>query len=156
MTMVTQLTLHQDFAGQAAKQRELAQHQPRPSRVRFTVRTTGGGESRLQGKGALSFGAHMLDEPSFSFGVQAIGPLTAGQLPQATAVVLRYLTNSGGLYTGAEVGFTVSCAKADVGLKFSLTFEGTTLRSTVGSDASTATAPHGVNYYQGTPTQGGE
>lgn len=152
--MSARSTMHADMQRQAAKQREQSQHQPRPSRVRFSVRTSGVGESRLQGTRSLDFGAFMLDEPSFSFGVVAVTPLGPGQLPQATAVVLRFIKNGNGLYTGADVAFKIACTKSDVRLKFSLTFEGTTIRSTVGTGTTTTTdAPRGTNVYSGSTNQ---
>lgn len=133
---MTRSTIHTSMQQQAARQREQSQHSPRPARVRFQVNTVGVGESRLSGTKAIDFGALMLDEPSFTWGVQGVDSLSVGQLPLCTAIVTRYLTNDNGVYTGAEVAFKVECAKSDVHLKFSLTFEATTMRSTLGNGTS--------------------
>jgi len=126
-----------------ARQREHAQHEPRPSRVRYVVRTRGVGESRLEN---LDLGAFMLEEPSFSMGVIADETLQVGNLPLATATVLRFKRNSGGLYHAADVGFRVDCAKFDVRLRFSLTFEASTLRATHGTGVSgSQTTARGTN-----------
>lgn len=133
---------------QAGRQREVSQHLPRPARVRFAVRTKGVGETRLVGAKGLDFGALMLDEPTFSFGVVADEPLKNGQLPLATATVLAYKKNANGAWVGADVAFKVECAKSDVQLKFDLTFEASTLRSTVGNGTNTA-ASTATNGYTG-------
>lgn len=137
--------VHAVLLKQAARQREISQHLPRPARVRFGVLTKGVGETRLTGTKALDFGALMLDPPTFSFGVEAMEPLKNGQLPLATAIVLSYKKNVNGAYIGADVAFKVECAKSDVQLKFDLTFEASTLRSTLGNgtDTQTTTATNG-------------
>lgn len=115
---------------QTARQREHAQANPRPSRVRFKVRVSGVGETRLQGASALKFGATMLEEPSFTFGCVAKTPLAPGELPLATAIVTKWLKTANGLWYGAEVGFKIESAASTMAMHFSLTFEGSTLRST--------------------------
>ncbi len=115
--------------GNVARQREIAQAVPRASRVRFIVNVTGVGETRLP---FVGFGAFMLDEPTFSFGVIARTPLTVGQLPLATATVTKWRRNSRGMYVGAEVGFRIESIEMNTRLKFSLTFEATALRTTAG------------------------
>lgn len=137
---------------QTAKQREAAQANPRPSRVRFKIRVSGVGETRLQGAAALKFGATMMEEPSFTFGCVAKSTIAPGNLPLATAIVTRWLKTSNGLYYGAEMGFKVESADYNMAMHFSLTFEGSTLRSTAsqgtmddqvvtrGKNASNATA----------------
>lgn len=122
---------------QTARQREVMQHSPRPSRIRFSVQTSGVGETRLTGLHAIDFSALMLEEPSFSFGVVAVGSLPQGQLPLATATVLKWNLTKAGLYTGAELGFKVECANYAVRLKWSLTFEGSTLRASTGNGTGT-------------------
>jgi hypothetical protein len=131
-----------------ARQRELAQHSPRPSRVRFTVRTAGVGETRLLGGAALQFGALMIEEPSFSWGAVAGEPLKPGQLPLCTAIVLNYLVTPGGQYYGAQMGFKVESVKYDIKMKYSLTFEATTLRSTA-SNGTGQLVVRGQNTFQG-------
>jgi hypothetical protein len=138
-----------------ARQRELAQHAPRPSRVRFTVRTSGTGETRLLGGAALTFGALLIEEPSFSWGAIAGEPLRAGQLPLCTAIVLNYLVTPGGQYYGAQMGFKVESAKFDIRMKYSLTFEATTLRSTAGNGTDQLVV-RGQNAYQGGGSVGGQ
>lgn len=137
MTQAAQSNMHQAMLKQAGKQREQSQHLPRPARVRFSVNTNGVGETRLTGTKALDFGALMLEEPTFTSGLVAVDSLGDGQLPQCTAIVLKYKQNANGAYTGAEVAFKVDCVKSNVKLKFSLTFEGTTMRSTMGGQPST-------------------
>lgn len=133
--------IQQQFAAQASRQREQAQNVPRPARVRFVVRTTGIGETRLVRRQALNFGAYALEEPSFSWGVEAAQPIAAGDLPMCTAIVLKYIVNGNGMYTGAEMGFRVDSMNLDIRLKFSLTFEASTLRSTVGTGTGSLDAP---------------
>lgn len=135
---------------QDSRRREVAQNLPRPARIRMTVATQGVGETRMLGKNGISFGAFLLEEPSFSFGVlldQAHAPKNG--LPVATATVLRWHTNKQGLYIGADVGLTVFCPfisssgvtgttsptdpTATMRLRFSLTFEANALRSTHGT-----------------------
>lgn len=110
----------------ARNQQEAA---PRPARVRFIVNVTGSGagESRLPG---LNFGALILEEPTFSWGLIALDPLPVGAIPLATACVLTWQANDNGIYTGADVGFRMDGDGTTRRYKFSLTFEGSTLRST--------------------------
>lgn len=122
---------------------------PRPSRVRFIVDVTGVGESRLIGSAALDFGALMLDEPSFSFGVIAASSIPVGGMPQATAIVLRYIKNSNDSYIGAEMGFNVQSLNSKIHLQFSLTFEAITLRSTVGNTSTQGSTSGAVNLFTG-------
>lgn len=140
--------IHTALLAQQSKTREVSQHTPRPARVRYSVSTVGVGESRLTGTQAIDFGALMLDEPSFSFGIVAVDSLSVGQLPLCTAIVTKWIKNDNGAYTGAEVAFKVECAKSNVHLKFSLTFEGSTLRSTLGN-GTTTTAAATTNSYTG-------
>jgi hypothetical protein len=133
--------IHGEFATQAARAREQAQSVPRPARIRFSVKTTGAGESRMVGPKAINFLAFMLEEPTFTWGVQAAQTIAPGDLPLCTAIVLRYIKNGNGLYTGAELGFVVDSENPNVRLKFSLTFEGSTLRSTSGTGTGTLDAP---------------
>jgi hypothetical protein len=148
MSRMARPQIHDALLRQQGKTREQSQHAPRPARVRYTVSTVGVGESRLTGTKAIDFGALMLDEPSFSFGVIAVDSLSVGQLPLCTATVIRWLKNDNGAYIGAEVAFKVECAKTNVHLKFSLTFEGTTLRSTLGNGTGT-TLDTGTNSFSG-------
>lgn len=140
--------IHVALMRQAGKQREVSQHLPRPARVRFAVKTKGVGETRLTGTKSLDFGALMLDEPTFTFGVVAEEPLKQGQLPLATAIVTAYKKNTNGAWVGCEIAFKVECAKSDVRLKFDLTFEASTLRSTVGNGTNTS-ASTATNEYTG-------
>lgn len=146
--MDAKVNIHEHMQTVTNKQREAAQAAPRPARVRFTIRTAGVGETRMLGGAALKFGAMLMEEPSFSFGLVAAEPLAGGQLPLATATVLRYLVTPSGLYYGAEIGFKVESSKYDIRLKYSLTFEAVTLRSTAhhGEDAIVA---RGQNTYRG-------
>lgn len=128
------------MATASARAREQQQSAPRPARARFTVKTSGVGDTRLEGRKAIDFGAYMLEEPSFSWGVEALHPLGVNELPLCTAIVLKYIKNSNGLYTGAEMGFRVDCDNSKVRLQFSLTFEASTLRSTTGGGETTVTA----------------
>lgn len=146
MTRAVRSEIHDALLRQQGKTREASQHAPRPARVRYNVSTVGVGESRLTGTKAIDFGALLLDEPSFSFGVVAVDTLAVGQLPLCTATVTRWIMNSNGAYIGAEVAFKVECAKTNVHLKFSLTFEGTALRTTLGNSSSTAST---TNDYSG-------
>lgn len=118
--------------GITGKQRETAQAQPRPSRVRINCLVTGVGETRLKGAKAIKFNTAMLEAPTFSFGVVAIDTVAAGQMPLATAVVLSWTRNSRGMYTGAEMGFIVESTRTNIRLRFTLTFEGVALRTTAG------------------------
>lgn len=149
MPLDERVRIHQAMQDITNKQREAAQAAPRPARIRFTIRTAGTGETRLLGGAALKFGAQMMDEPSFSFGLIAGEPLRQGQLPLATATVLRYLVTNSGLYYGAEMAFKVESAKYDIRLKYSLTFEGTTLRSTAGSGGDSQIVARGGNTFRG-------
>lgn len=130
---MTSVGLHHTLAVQAARRRSTEQNAPRPARVRFSVNTVGVGESRLEGNKAVSFEAYLLDEPTFSFGVTTLDRLSPGEMPMCTAVVLKYRRTSTGFYTAAEMGFVVDSAKDNIRLRFSLTWEATTLRSTAGS-----------------------
>lgn len=113
----------------AAREREQSEALARPARVRFFVRVAGSGESRLEGRNGIFFGAYMMEEPTFTFGCASIGEIPHGMLPLATAVVLRY-TRSGKFFTGADMGFQVESGHPNLVLNFSLTFEGVTLRTT--------------------------
>lgn len=137
--MIPRSEIHTAMQRQASRHREANQSQPRPARVRFSVRTKGVGEIRLVGAKGIVFGALMLEEPTLSFGVVADEPLQLGQLPLATAVVLGWKKNANGVYLGADMGFKVECAKSDVQLRFDLSFEGSTMRSTFGHGTSTTT-----------------
>lgn len=133
----------------AGRVREGDQASPRPARVRFNVRTQGVGESRLVGAKSIDFGAYMLDEPTFSFGAVSLDNLQLGELPLATATVLRWKQTAAGLWAGAEVGFRVESLRYNIRLVFNLTFEGSTMRSTVGTGTETLAAPRGTNLYRG-------
>lgn len=137
------------LARQAARKREVAEAIPRPARVRFAVKTTGIGETRMTGKQAIQFNANMIEEPTFSYGVVALSQLKVGELPLATATVLKWVLNDRGLYTGAEVGFRVESLLYTVVLKFTLTFEGSTLRTTHGQGTHSVLAAAN-NAYRGT------
>lgn len=143
------MELVQHLQRQAGRARQDDQAAPRPARVRFSVKTQGIGESRLVNKQAIDFGAYMLDEPTFSFGVVALDSLQVGELPLAAATVLRWKLTSGGLWAGAEVGFRVESIKYNIRLVFSLTFEGSTMRSTIGTGTEMLVAPRGQNAYRG-------
>lgn len=113
----------------SARERERSEGLARPARIRFFVRVAGSGESRLEGRNGIFFGAYMLEEPTFTFGLASVGELPVGTLPLATACVLRY-QRSGKFYTGCDIGFQVESGHPGIVLNFSLTFEGTTLRTT--------------------------
>ena len=134
------------LATQGNRQRERAQASARPARTRFTVATVGVGEHRLVGSTALDFGAFMLEEPTFSYGLIAAEPLGLGLLPLGTATVLTFLKNTqGNMWTGAEIGFYVQCSKPDVRLRWSLTFEASSMRSTFGTGTGTLGANQTLN-----------
>lgn len=116
----------------SARGREQAEALARPARIRFFVDVQGTGETRLTGKAGIQFGAYMLEEPTFTWGVAAAAgrEIAIGQLPLCTAVVLKYQTTSNEkFFTGADVGFAVESGDVGSRLKFSLTFEGVTLRA---------------------------
>jgi hypothetical protein len=115
-----------------SRQRETAQAQPRPSRVRVNCLVTGVGETRLKGAKAVQFNTAMLEQPTFSFGMVAIDNVGFGQIPVGSAVVLAWKRNSRGMYTGAEMGFVVQSTKPTIRIRFTLTFEGVSLRTTAG------------------------
>lgn len=142
-------TSFQTLQAHASKSGKVLDSAPRPSRVRFIVDVQGVGESRLTGDKALSFGAIMLDEPSFSFGVIAASPIPFGGMPTATAIVLDYIQNEQGSYVGAEIGFNVDSLQTNIHLQFSLTFEGIALRSTVGHTTTQGSTSGAVNSYRG-------
>lgn len=114
------------------RQRELAQAIARPSRFRFLILVTGVGETRLTGAKGVKFSTAMLEEPSFSFGLQAVTPLGLGDLPLASAIVLGYQVDKRGMYRGADVAFRVESYAMKPQLKFWLTFEGSALRTAEG------------------------
>jgi hypothetical protein len=113
----------------AGRNRNTQQAAARPARVRFMINVTGSGaaEARLEG---LNFGALMLEEPTFSWGLIALEVLPTGSVPLATACILSWQSNDNGIYTGADVGFRMQGDTETRRYKFSLTFEGSTLRST--------------------------
>jgi hypothetical protein len=111
------------------RQRELAQSVARASRFRFQVLVTGNGETRLVNTKGVQFGTAMLEEPTFSYGVQAVTPLPLGSLPLATAIVTNYQQDKRGLWIGADMAFRVDAYSMKPQLKFWLTFEGVALRS---------------------------
>lgn len=113
----------------AARSRQQQESIARPARVRFFAVARGVGESRLEGKSALMFGAYMMEEPSFSSGVIMLSGIAAGGIPVATAVVLEW-RKQGDFYVGANMGFYLESSDPKISVKFSLTFEGTTLRTT--------------------------
>lgn len=114
------------IAGRNRNQQEAA---ARPARVRFFVNVTGSGEVRLEG---LNFGALLMEEPTFSWGLICVDVVPPDGIPLATASVLTYQSNDNGIYTGADMGLRVE-SDFNIRLKFSLTFEGSTLRSTANS-----------------------
>jgi hypothetical protein len=123
------------IAGRNRNQQEAV---ARPARVRFIieVRGSGQGETRLAG---LNFGAFILEEPTFSWGIMALDPLPVGSVPLATACILAWRSTDTGIYSGADVGFTMDSSDTTTRrYKFSLTFEGSTLRSTANSGVTTA------------------
>jgi hypothetical protein len=142
-------TAFHSLQARASKTGQVLDAAPRPSRIRFIVDVNGVGESRLIGNAALDFGALMLDEPSFSFGVIAASPIPYGGMPTATAIVLRYIQNSQDSYVGAEMGFNVQSLNQQIHLQFSLTFEGVTLRANVGTSTTQGSTSGGVNTYRG-------
>lgn len=148
--MAQSIHAHLQRAQQRSKENDSSQ--PRPARVRFSVKTTGIGESRLVGPRAIDFGAYLMDEPTFSFGVVSMDTLKVGELPLATAIVLRWKVTSAGLYAGAEVGFKVESMLYTIKLMFNLTFEGSTLRTTVGTGTETLQAPRATNAFNGAAT----
>jgi hypothetical protein len=122
---------YEAFADVAARNREARESVARPARVRFFIDIDGTGECRMEGKSGLLFGAHMLEEPSFSYGVIAKNEIPIGGVPLCSAVVLKWRKLKD-FYLGADIGFIVE-SSANVSLKFSLTFEGVTLRATLPS-----------------------
>lgn len=107
-----------------AKQREIAQGQPRQSRIRFHVVTNGIGNILMDKP--LSFATLMLEEPTFSFGATAV---VTGGIPLATACVMNYVFNKEkGLYSGVYMGFRVDDIIPTCSIRFSLTFEGVAMR----------------------------
>lgn len=117
----------------AARSREQSESLARPARIRFFVDVLGAGETRLTGRAALQFGAFMMEEPTLTWGVAngARNIIPAGQIPYCSAVVLGYQTTADGkFFSGAEMGFLVESGDPNIRLKFSLTFEGVTLRTT--------------------------
>lgn len=92
----------------------------------------------------------MVEEPAFSYGVIAAGPVAIGAMPMATAVVLSWVKNQNGLYTGAEMGFAIDSLDTNIALKFSLTYESTAFRATVGTDASLGQNADTMNTFRGT------
>lgn len=148
--MVVHSTMHATLAAKAAKAMQVAESQPRPSRVNFTVSIRGAGETRLIGNRAIQFGVMMLDEPAFSYGVIATGPVAQGAMPMATAIVLDYVKNQNGLYVGAEMGFVVDSLDTNISLKFSLTYEAAAFRASVGTDATLGENSATMNEYRGT------
>lgn len=141
--------IHRTLQTKASTSFGVQDSQPRDSRARFQVAVQGTGESRLTGTNALKFGAYMTEVPTFSFGVIATAVIGNGALPQATAVVLRYLQNENGLYTAAEMGFVVASLQANISLRFSLTFEGSALRIPVGGDGSLGNPAGNQNNFTG-------
>lgn len=131
--MIERLQLQRIAATKAGRVREQTQHVPKPAHIRFSVRTTGVGETRLVGRQGINFGAYLLDEPTFTWGVVAAGRLAPGELPFATAMVLKWIKNSGGFWVGADLGFVVQSEKDKIQLVFTLIFEASTLRSTAGT-----------------------
>jgi hypothetical protein len=124
----------------AGRNRNTQEAAARPARIRFYVDFTGFGnaEARL---GVINFGALIMEEPTFSSGVVALDALAVGEIPLATAVVLGWVSNENGIYTGADMGFRISGGNVSHRFKFSLTFEGSTLRST--ANTGMAVTPDG-------------
>lgn len=141
-------TVGHQFDVLASHRREIAQALPRPASIRLSVHTRGLGETRLKGNKALSFGVLVLEEPSFTYGVISDqGDLQPDAVPLATAVVTRWVQTSSGMWVGAEMAFSVFLPLMDIesqqklknfGLKFSLIFEGTALRSTAATQGGSA------------------
>jgi len=109
-------------------QRELQQTMSRPARFRYVVNITGNGEARLTGTKAISFKTALLEEPSFTYGMQAVTPMRVGSLPVGTAMVLSYVTK-GKFWRGVEMGFRVDSYTMAPQFKFWLVFEAYALRS---------------------------
>jgi hypothetical protein len=113
----------------AGRNRNTQEAVARPARVRFYVEVAGFGQAEAR-LGLVNFGALMMEEPTFSSGVVALDTLAVGEIPLATAIVLSWVSNDNGIYTGAEMGFRISGGTTSHRFKISLTFEGSTLRST--------------------------
>jgi hypothetical protein len=124
----------------------------RPARVRLLISSMGTGETQITGKSALMFGAIMMEEPSFSFGVIANGNLATGAYPQATAIVLKW-RKDGKFWVGAEMGFRVQSTNTKISLQFSLTFEGLALRSVPSALPGTLNQPKHFDVTEGLANQ---
>ncbi len=118
-----------------ARQREQVQALARPTRVRFSIRVDGTGETRVEGDKALIFGTFMLQEPTFTFGSALMGRFAFGQLPHASAFVSKWVTDERDLFVGAEVAFRIDADVANVSLIFYLVFEGYALRTNAGFES---------------------
>jgi hypothetical protein len=118
-------TWFEAIEGSNADAHERREALARPARCRFFITTFGVGESRLSSP--LQFGALLMEEPSFSFGLISNSPIAAGSLPQATAVVLKW-RRDGKFWVGADMGFRIQSADSKLIVTFSLVFEGMALR----------------------------
>lgn len=149
MTTSPHSSVHHTLMAQTSRTGQVMDSLPRTARVHVRVNVTGVGETRLYGHKHVQFGALMLEEPAFTFGIVARHSIGNGSMPYASAVVLGWHKNSNGLYTGADVGFKVMSANPKIALAFSLTFEGQTLRAATGHDGSLGQESTSPNHFTG-------
>lgn len=144
--------IHRIAQAHAGRALQVTDSQPRQSRLHYLVRVTGIGETRLTGQRALQFGMLLLTRPAFSSGVIAEGQIPLNSMPLTSAMVLNYLTNSNGLYVGAELGFVIQPAEFgkpfSIPLQFTLAFEAAAMRTTAGVDGPLG-VESGPNQFQG-------
>lgn len=111
-----------------ARSREQSQSVAKSSDIRVRVEVRGSGEILLNGAKGVLFGAMMLEEPMFSFGLVADGiPLNQG-IPTGNACVMAW-KKTDKFWIGADMGFVVA-NPTDKPLAFTLTFTGSALRTT--------------------------
>lgn len=117
-----------------SRQREQEQSLSRPTRIRFSVKVRGAGETRMTGKQGLVFTTYFLEAPTFTSGGMTGTAFLEGSLPLATAWCLGFQQNDLGLYVGADMGYVVDASDPRSVVFFHLTFEGIALRTTAAID----------------------
>lgn len=112
-----------------AKSREISQAVASSSDIRVRVEVKGEGEVQLTGAKGVVFGAMMLEEPHFTYGVVCAEgtPLNLG-IPTGLACVLAWKKTEN-FWIGADMGFLVT-NPTEKPLVFTCVFTGSALRTT--------------------------
>lgn len=134
------MNLHQVQRADQARTRETTEASARQTFVNFFAVATGVGATALRGEEAINFGTYFVERPVFTQGAIALFDFVNISF-FADAYVLSFQQNEQGLYTGAEMGFSLGIVPIPgepalppelydrVGVEFNLVFAGSALRT---------------------------